>query len=420
MRTAALAGLLLLPAATAAGGGPDRAFGARGVRISPDPIGGRDAAGYGIVEDSEKRLVVAGVVMDSSGVPHMALWRFRGDGRPDSAYGRGGVAVSTEAGWAWGLALDARGRAAAAGSMSAHGKPSAGAPVERFLADGRRDPSFGCGGRVVLRSPLGGPVAEAGAAALAEDGGVLVGGHAGDRTDGVRAALWRLKEDGALDTRFGTGGALLLPGPPGQAEPRVSALHRLPDGDWLAAGTFGWKELALWRVSADGKLRAGFGSGGLARSDGAGRGIADDGAGGAWVGGFSYAAAQSTATVERAVLARFAADGSTRSLAVLDAGPFRDREAFAVVRAGDGRLFLSGYADSGRRPVSACLWGLTSDGVPDRRFGRAGVLLLPGSAPGGEDRIYALTLDSEGRLIAAGLSRDADGRRSLAVWRIKL
>lgn len=416
---AALAGILLFPAAASARGGPDRSFGARGVQISSDPAGGKAAAGYGIVEDAEKRLIVAGVATDAAGVPHFALWRFLGDGRPDADFGRGGVAVSTETGWAWSLTLDARGRAVAAGIMAVYGTPSRAAPVERFLPDGRRDPAFGAGGRVELRSPLGGSSAEGGAVAAAEGGGLVVGGEATDAGRAVHAVVWKLAEDGALDASFGTAGAVRLPQPEGSREARVSALRRLPDGGWLASGTIDWKGLALWRISAGGKIRAEFGSGGLALSDGVGRGIAEDGAGGAWVAGFSYDTSESTVAVERANLSRFALDGSTRSAAVLDADAFRDREAFALARASDGALYLAGYADAGRRPVFACVWGLTSAGAPDRRFGRRGVLVLPGSAPGGEDRLYALALDSDGRLIAAGLSRDERGRRSLAVWRVK-
>jgi len=46
------------------------------VLLSSSPLGGEAAAGYGIAEDAAGRLLVSGVVSDSSGVFHLAFWRF--------------------------------------------------------------------------------------------------------------------------------------------------------------------------------------------------------------------------------------------------------------------------------------------------------------------------------------------------------
>jgi uncharacterized delta-60 repeat protein len=412
---AAFALLLALPGAARARGGLDSSFGARGVVYSTSPFDGA-AAGYGVAEDAEGRVVAAGVVTDSSGTPHVAVWRFRADGTPDPGFGRGGVAISTETGWAWGLQLDARGRALIAGINAVYGKGSTRAVLERFLADGGRDPAFGGGGRVLLESPGGGVLAEGGAAAAADPaGGAVVVGQGSDASRRMRAYAWRLRDDGSRDPALGPDGARELAGPGDAADARVFALRRLADGGWLAAGTWGWTRLALWRLARDGSPARGYGAGGVALSDGVGRSIVEDGAGGAWVAGFAYEGAGKTRQ-ERAVLARFAADGSTTAWISLEAVGLRDREAFAVARRPDGGLLAAGYADAGRYPVRAALWALSADGEPDRRFGRGGALVLPAS-DGGEERIYALGLDARGRALATGLSRDASGRRRLAVWR---
>lgn len=297
--------------------------------------------------------------------------------------------------------------------------------LERYLPDGRRDPGFGAGGRVQAASPFGGAVAEAGAVAADPAGGALLGGQASDVVGRISAVLWKVDDGGRLDARFGRGGVARLAQPGESREARVSALFRLPDGSWLAAGTLDWKRLALWRVWPDGTAAADFGSGGLALADGVGRGLASDGAGGVWAAGFSYLfeKGRAIAAGERAVLSHFAAPGGGGGKTVLlEASGHKDREAFAIARAPSGGLFLAGYADAGRPPIRACVWALTPQGREDRRFGRLfnrrGVLILPNASDGGEDRLYALALDASGRLLAAGFSKDAKGRRRLAVWRI--
>ncbi len=412
-RAAAAALAFFWPCAAGAAARLDRSFGAGGrVLVSP-PVGARAAAGYGVSAD-EDGLVVAGVVVDSSGVPHMASWRFLSDGKIDFAYGRGGVSLSPEAGWAWSSALDGEGRLLAAGIKAVFGKASAAAVLERRARFGALDAGFGRGGRAEARDPFGGVVVEGGA--VASDGReILLAGQASapDRT--MRPTLWRLDEAGAFEGGSSTAAARPLSVPDGVFDARVSALAPRAGG-WWAAGALDWSKLALWKLGPDGAPDWNFGAGGLALSSGVGRAVLDDGAGGAWAAGFLYQV-EGKAKRERAVLAHFAADGSTVSWASL-AAPGLDREAFALARGSDGRLFLAGYADGGKFPVRACVWSRRPDGSADRRFGRDGALILPGPKDG-EERVYALGVDSRGRLLAAGLSSEGPGRpRRLAVWRI--
>lgn len=413
-RAAALAALLLTPAAASARGGLDASFGRGGVAYSSSSLDGSAASGYAVLPDARGGILVAGVATDSTASPHMAVWRLLENGAPDSAYGRGGAGYSAELGWAWGGALDARGRLLAVGIKAAYGKASTRAVLERWSADGARDAGFGAGGRIEAESPFGGAIAEGGAVGTGAEG-VLLAGQASDDARRMIPAVWRLKEDGSFETGVSSQSARRLTVPDGYGDARVSALIPAAAGGWWAAGGLDWRRLALWRLNADGSLDWDFGAGGLALSDGVGRALAEDGRGGVWAAGFAYRGLGKEHR-ELAVLAHFAADGSTTSWKALDASGLRDREAFALVRAPDGRLFAGGYADSGARPVRACVWALTPDGLPDRRFGRRGVLLLP-AVPGGEERVYALALDAKGRLLAAGISRDAKGFYRRAVWR---
>lgn len=419
-RAAAAAFLLtFLPAAAAARGGLlDASFGKGGVALAWSPVGGSAAAGYGAAVDADGRVLIAGAVTDSTGTPHMAVWRFSERGAPDESYGRDGVSVSTEPGWAWGLTLDARGRALTPGLKAIYGKASTRAVLERRDVDGARDPAFAGGGRAEAEGPFGGFMAEGGAAAAGRDGAILLVGQAADGARRMLPAAWRLDDGGRFEAGVSSASARRLSVPEDAGDGRVSALIARAAGGWWAAGALDWRRLALWRLKADGAPDWDFGAGGLALSDGVGRALAEDGAGGVWAAGFAYSGV-AQAHRESAVLAHFAADGSTTSWTSLPVPGLRDREAFALVRAPDGRLFAAGYADDGGLPVRACLWALRADGSLDARFGRGGVLLLPSPGPRSEARVYALALDARGRLLAAGLSRaDPKAARRLAVWRV--
>jgi uncharacterized delta-60 repeat protein len=413
-RAAALLIPLLLPSAASAAGGLDDSFGSGGVSYSSSPLNGSAAAGYSVSEDASGRITAAGMASDSTASPHIAVWRLTRRGEPDKAFGRGGVVCAPEVGWAWSAARDARGRLLAAGIKAVYPKPSTRAVFERWNADGTRDAAFGAAGRVEAESPYGGAVAEGGAAAAGAEG-VLLAGQASDTARRMIPAVWLLKDDGTYSAATSSASVRRPTVPDGVGDARVWTLIPRAAGGWWAAGALDWRRLALWRLKPDGSPDWDFGSGGLALSDGVGRALAEDGQGGVWAAGFAYRGLGKSHR-EQAVLAHFAADGSTTSWTSLDAEGRLDREAFALVRAPDGRLFLGGYADEGSRPVSACVWALTADGLPDRGFGRDGVLLLPGPKDG-EERIYALALDAKGRLLAAGISRDAKGRYRRAVWR---
>jgi len=416
-RAAALAALLLIPAAAAARGGLDVSFGDGGVAYSSSPLNGAAAVGQSVAEDASGRILVAGAATDSTASPHTAVWRLTPRGAPDAAFGRDGVAVSAEIGWAWGAALDARGRLLSAGIKAVFPKPSLRAVLERWSPEGTRDASFGSGGRAEAENPYGG-VAVEGAAAGAGSAGVLLAGQAADGARRAIPTVWRLKDDGDFDGAPSTAAARRLSVPDGAAEARVSALIPRSGGGWWAAGAVDWRALALWRLKDDGSPDWDFGVGGLALSDGVGRALAEDGAGGVWAAGFA-GRGLGKAHRDLAVLAHFAADGSTTSWTALSIpADQREAEAFALARAPDGRVFVGGDADAGPRAVRGCVWALKPDGTLDARFGDGGVLLLP-ATPGGEERVYALALDAKGRLLAAGLSRGAKGRYRRAVWRIK-
>ncbi|MFI5363225.1 MAG: hypothetical protein ACHQ49_14760 [Elusimicrobiota bacterium] len=422
-----LAGIfnLGLTGSSIAAGTLDPYFGNGGVVFSTSPLGGTIAAGYGVQEDGQGHILVAGVVSDATGTFHLAVWRFLSDGRPDAAFGERGLALSPGEEWAWAVGLDGEGRILAAGIAGKSWRTAERAVVRRFLDDGRPDPEFGRGGLVRVASPLGGEHALFDALWAGADGSLALAGEVSDATGVVHAAVWRFLPDGRPDSEFGDKGVAVLPG--SGRETRLWALSQ-SDGAFFASGAMdGWKRMAVWKLSLKGILDARFGDGGVASTGrGMGRALAFDEHGGVWAAGFKYEHEEDQGVNERALLARLKADGSPDAAFGKDGArllpgtkELPDREAFALARTSAAKFFLAGYAAFGLHEAHSCLWAIDADGAPRDDFGENGVLVLP-NAPGGQDaRFYALTLDGHGRVLATGFARGADGKMRVALWRVK-
>jgi uncharacterized delta-60 repeat protein len=184
-------------------------------------------------------------------------------GSLDPSFGRGGVVPQSPSS---AIAVQPDGKiVVAAGS-------SAGFVLARYLPDGSLDPSFGTGGQV--ETDVGaGPF---GALALQPDGKIVV---AGGSTYGStnQFTLARFDSNGSLDTSFGTDGSTntVIPTsldaswyPWGAG---VAALAVLPDGKVLAAGSALWNRdlydydggFVLARYTPAGSLDPTFGDGGI-------------------------------------------------------------------------------------------------------------------------------------------------------------
>src|SRR6185503_14634826 len=125
----------------------------------------------------------------------------------------------------------------------------------RFLPDGKTDLEFGEAGSVTL--DLG--VMETASQVLQlPDGKLIVAGT----LDEERLMLARFDANGRPDPDFGTLGALVLDLPEWNRWTEVTALLQSADGALTVVGhTYGY--LAVVRVRRDGSLDARFGSGGI-------------------------------------------------------------------------------------------------------------------------------------------------------------
>jgi uncharacterized delta-60 repeat protein len=199
-----------------------------------------------------------------------------GDGRPDQAYGDGGVVRSDSSIEAYSLLPDG-GLVLTGnrwGEQVRDGVRASDIYAARLTAAGKYDPGFGAGGTAILG--FGG--VDLSQALLTEpDGSVSIGGSSSEVVDSLcldfssycreTPVLARLLPNGELDPGFGDGGRVRLDAlseahVPLGAGRGVRTLAALPGGDVLAGGGSGVAAF-LAELDSAGAPAPGFGSGGI-------------------------------------------------------------------------------------------------------------------------------------------------------------
>jgi uncharacterized delta-60 repeat protein len=198
-----------------------------------------------------------------------ALARYNADGSLDTTFGTGGKVTTGFGAFsidvAFGVALQPNGKIVVAGYTAAS-DVVADFAVARYNADGSLDTSFGTGGKVT--TDFGG-FDLAPAVALQPDGKIVVAGWTEDIFfAGADFAVARYNPDGRLDAGFGTGGKVTTSfGAFGCA----TGVALQPNGKIVVAGNttdaVGGEDFALARYNANGGLDAGFGTGGKVTTD---------------------------------------------------------------------------------------------------------------------------------------------------------
>ena len=409
---AALCTLAAAPAAHAAYGDLDPAFGTGGIaeigsdsettRIALQPDGGVVVAGHNVGGDVS-----------------MHVHRLTPSGQLDTAFGGDGVAT-LDSGGAARVAVQPDGKIVVVGTRS---PDFAGdATVFRLTAGGDPDPSFGGDGEVSFDFVPGGSSGLS-ALALQQDGRIVVAGYAGGEGPGV-VGLARLLPDGSLDSSFGGDGLVVddlgadlasVTSVARQGERMVIAGQVRPVG----AGPYD-RRLFVARRTVSGGRDASFGSGGIVLPD-----LADpSGATDALVtpdGGVVAVGYETTVPAPDPT----EAPGETRVIALRLHGDGAADEAFgpdgvrpleldgfpSVAATADGGYAVSGSVGEGegRRFAIATL---TAGGSLDSGFGSGGMRAY-GDQPG---TAFDLTTQPDGKLLA-GLS--AAGLYQMSVVRIQ-
>lgn len=220
---------------------------------------------------------------------------------------------------------------------------------ELFTQAGTLDSTFGADGK--LTAAIGPGSEGVFSLALQQNGKILVAGYSHNGVDND-FALARYDLKGRPDSTFGTDG--LLTTAVGESNDLATAVALQSDGKIIAAG---WSskdtdnDFALVRYHADGSLDASFDTDGKL----------------------------------------FTAIGSG------------DDRIYAIAVQSDGKIIAAGYTAAGEDKDFA-LVRYHIDGRLDESFGRNG--LVTTSLGSGDDRIYAIALQDDGKIVAAGRSEN--------------
>ena len=227
----------------------DPSFGGDG-KVTTDLFSGERRhieAGNGLVIQADGRIIVAG----QAGAAGAALVRYESDGKLDESFGKAGSVVVNDRDSSFqSVAIDPAGRIAAAGRIGYESS------LARYLADGRRDTTFGHDGWALTQFGVAWAVANA--VVVQADGKIVVGGDGtlgcwpGGHCDDV-AVLARYSDDGSLDTSFGEDGTVTS-----DVKGWINAIAVGSDGKIVGAGSSVGR-FALGRYETDGSPDQTFG-----------------------------------------------------------------------------------------------------------------------------------------------------------------
>jgi len=420
--------LLLLagahPMAWGAAGDPDQTFGAGG-HVFTDFSGNSDY-GYAIALQPDARIIVAG----QSGVYpvfHAALTRYNSNGQLDPTFGTGGKVIAALDAGGDGLAaiaLQSDGKIVAAGSVI-HDNWQLAFLLARFNSDGTLDSNFGTAGVVVTN--FGDSTAAANALVLQPDGKIFVAGvsGAGPYSELNDFALARFNSNGSLDQTFGNGGKVKthFPGVYNTGS-RATAAALQADGKLVVSGTYKneatARAFALARYNANGSPDTTFGSGGMVTTSmGSGDAIAFSVAllpGGRIVAtgyleaghrnhDFALACYNTSGTLDQS----FGNGGRVTT----DFFGATDDIAYGLAAQPDGKLVLAGR--TGTYPsFHFALARYQNNGQLDQTFGTGGKV---SSTFDNSGQAYGVTVQTDGKIVLAGISAPAGGNFDFTVAR---
>ncbi|HSC75091.1 MAG TPA: hypothetical protein VLB90_02505 [Pseudomonadales bacterium] len=296
---------------------------------------------------------------------------------------------------------------------------------------GARDPSFGGGDGVVLTSfnPYG---ASAEAIIQQPDGNLVIAG-AVDKTDPATGEknliLIRYNGiNGARDLSFGDSGVSEV----SYAQSiRATALARQSDGKLLAAGWVSHAassdDLAVVRIKANGAIDKGFGTDGittvgLGTSNTRAFAVATRSDGAVWVAGYTYSTGSN---VEDFLLVRLKSNGALDSVFGTGGGLLTDigggtDKAYAITKQSDGKLVLVGEASvshSAIRSRDFAVVRYTADGKLDGNFSSDAKVTT--EFTDNDDAVALASIQQkDGRIVVVGSSAAAGGGdRDIAVAR---
>lgn len=418
--------LLLYPSPAlvqTAAGSLDSLFGTGGKVVTD--LGGFDEV-HALVVQNDGKIIAAGTTGFAFG-----LARYNPDGSLDQDFGDGGKVTTDIYATPFfervnAVALQPDAKIVVAGFAGGGGTINSDFALARYNPDGSLDKGFGDRGKLTTQFQSFNSTESAFALAIQPDGRIIAGGTCSqifvlDQVFGVA----RYNIDGSLDATFGNGGKVTLTFvDPSDFSEVIRALAVQPDGKIVAAG-FVSNDFGMARFNSDGSLDASFGVGGKVRTDfGPGIGGRTDEALAIALqsDGHILLAGRSIQGVgdEDLALARYDSSG------MLDAGFGVGGKVIAdffptgsgllgdglnsIIFQSDGKIIAGGLSDARTRSDFGMI-RYNQDGTPDSSFGSGGQVVTDFGTSrfgGSREAIYALALQADGKIIAAGEDGSAD------------
>ena len=254
----------------------DTTFNSVGFVSYPSSTG--DDQGFSIIEDSFGKYIVTGYIRSPVGSDDMAIWRYNHDGSIDTTFNGTGVVKHNNA--AGGNGIDSGNSIILDEDKYIVAGHSTGVTsiydlaIWRYLSNGILDTTFNNVGYLTHNSAAGGNSFDTAHSLLTDNQGKYVAAGMSRNISGNNdIAIWRMNNDGSLDSTFNNVGfAIHHNAAGGNGSDVAFSLALQPDGKYLITGystnpsNF---DMAIWRYNTDGTIDTTFNSVGYLFHNGA-------------------------------------------------------------------------------------------------------------------------------------------------------